>query len=64
MAWGIRTSSISLLQVRKDPESHVALLNYISLLLPEWDEDWHKVVFSKTKCIAPSVTDQPEYTRL
>jgi hypothetical protein len=29
----------------KDHESRVAFLNYISLLLPALDEDWHKVVF-------------------
>ena len=29
----------------KDHESRVAFLKYISLLLPAWDEDWHKVVF-------------------
>jgi hypothetical protein len=29
----------------KDHESRVAFLKYISLLLPAWDENWHKVVF-------------------
>jgi hypothetical protein len=41
----------------KDHESRVAFLKYISLLLPAWDENWHKVVFFDGNASLPPRSD-------